>query len=65
VSKKADRGAHGQGKGTPEFWVAAVKPGRIMFEIGRRCERWQREALRLAAAKLSDQDARRRAHTEV
>ena len=40
------------GKGTPELWVARVKPGRIMFEIDGVTEAVARESLRLAAAKL-------------
>ena len=42
----------GSGKGNPEFWVAVVKPGRIMFEIGGVTEEIAREAFRLADAKL-------------
>jgi large subunit ribosomal protein L16 len=42
----------GSGKGSPEFWVAVVKPGRIMFEIGGVSEEIAREAMRLAAYKL-------------
>ncbi|MBR8838478.1 MAG: 50S ribosomal protein L16 [Stigonema ocellatum SAG 48.90 = DSM 106950] len=42
----------GSGKGSPEFWVAVVKPGRIMFEIGGVTEAIAREAMRLAASKL-------------
>jgi len=42
----------GSGKGNPEFWVAVVKPGRIMFEIAGIPEATAREAMRLAAAKL-------------
>ncbi|MEP0869075.1 50S ribosomal protein L16 [Trichocoleus desertorum AS-A10] len=42
----------GSGKGNPEFWVAVVKPGRIMFEIGGVTEETAREAMRLAAFKL-------------
>ncbi|MGL5196624.1 MAG: 50S ribosomal protein L16 [Chroococcales cyanobacterium] len=42
----------GSGKGTPEFWVAVVKPGRIMFEIGGVPEATAREAMRLADYKL-------------
>src|ERR1700693_497867 len=58
VSKKPTEVRMGKGKGTPEFWVARVKPGRIMFEIDgvgesvRVGEPVAREALRLAAAKL-------------
>ena len=42
----------GSGKGSPEFWVAVVKPGRIMFEIAGVSEEVAREALRLASHKL-------------
>ena len=42
----------GKGKGAPEYWVAVVKPGRIMFEIAGVSEDIAREALRLAAHKL-------------
>jgi large subunit ribosomal protein L16 len=42
----------GSGKGNPEFWVAVVKPGRIMFEIDGVAEEIAREAMRLADAKL-------------
>jgi large subunit ribosomal protein L16 len=42
----------GSGKGNPEFWVARVKPGRIMFEIDGVPDAIAREALRLGAAKL-------------
>ncbi|HCM23561.1 MAG TPA: 50S ribosomal protein L16 [Ruminococcaceae bacterium] len=42
----------GKGKGAPEYWVAVVKPGRVMFEIGGVPEATAREALRLAASKL-------------
>ena len=42
----------GSGKGNPEFWVAVVKPGRIMFEISGVPESTAREAMRLAAFKL-------------
>ena len=42
----------GSGKGSPEYWVAVVKPGRVMFEIGGIDEEQAREALRLAANKL-------------
>ena len=43
----------GKGKGNVEFWVAPVKPGRIMFEMGGVTEEVAREALRLAGNKLS------------
>ncbi len=42
----------GSGKGSPEFWVAVVKPGRVMFEIAGIPEETAREAMRLAAQKL-------------
>ena len=42
----------GSGKGSPEFWVAVVKPGRIMFEMSGVSEAIAREAMRLAAQKL-------------
>lgn len=42
----------GSGKGNPEFWVAVVKPGRILYEIGGVTEEVAREAMRLAANKL-------------
>lgn len=42
----------GSGKGAPEGWVAVVKPGRVMFEVGGVSEEVAREALRLAAHKL-------------
>jgi large subunit ribosomal protein L16 len=42
----------GSGKGSPEFWVAVIKPGRVLFEIGGVTEDIAREAMRLAAYKL-------------
>jgi len=42
----------GSGKGNPEFWVAVIKPGRIMFEIAGIPEETAREAMRLASQKL-------------
>jgi large subunit ribosomal protein L16 len=42
----------GKGKGSPEFWVAVVKPGRVMFELEGVSEQVAKEALRLASAKL-------------
>ena len=42
----------GSGKGSPEYWVAVVKPGRVMFEIAGVSEDVAREALRLASHKL-------------
>ncbi|MEK7801524.1 MAG: 50S ribosomal protein L16 [Pseudomonadota bacterium] len=52
VSKKPLEVRMGSGKGSPEFWVARVKPGRIMFEIEGVPEELAREAFELAAAKL-------------
>ena len=52
VSKKPTEVRMGKGKGSPEFWAAKVKPGRIMFEIDGVDEETAREALRLAAMKL-------------
>ena len=52
VSKKPTEVRMGKGKGSPEFWAARVKPGRIMFEIDGVPEPLAREALTLAAAKL-------------
>ena len=52
VSQKPAEVRQGKGKGTPEYWVAKVKPGRIMFEIDGVSEEIAREALRLGAAKL-------------
>ena len=52
VTKKPAETRMGSGKGAPEYWVAVVKPGRVLFEIGGIEESVAREALRLAAAKL-------------
>jgi large subunit ribosomal protein L16 len=52
VSKKPLEVRMGSGKGTPEFWVARVKPGRILFEVDGVTALVAREALALAAAKL-------------
>lgn len=52
VTKKPAETRMGSGKGSPEYWVAVVKPGRIMFEIAGVAEEVAREALRLAAHKL-------------
>ena len=52
VSKKPTEVRMGKGKGTPEYWAARVKPGRIMFEIDGVDDETAREALSLAAAKL-------------
>ncbi|KPQ11147.1 MAG: 50S ribosomal protein L16 [Salinarimonas sp.] len=52
VSKKPTEVRMGKGKGSPEYWAARVKPGRIMFEIDGVNEEIAREALRLGGAKL-------------
>ena len=52
VTKKPADTRMGSGKGSPEYWVAVVKPGRIMFEIAGVSEEVAREALRLASHKL-------------
>jgi large subunit ribosomal protein L16 len=52
VSTKPAEVRMGSGKGSPEFWVARVQPGRIMFEIDGVAEPLAREALALGAAKL-------------
>ena len=52
VSKKPLEVRMGSGKGSPELWVARVKPGRVMFEIGGVPVQIAKEALSLAAAKL-------------
>ena len=52
VTAKPAETRMGSGKGAPEYWVAVVKPGRVLFEIGGIDEPTEREALRLAAGKL-------------
>ena len=52
VTKKPAETRMGKGKGAPEFWVAVVKPGRILFEIEGVPEDLAREAMRLASHKL-------------
>jgi large subunit ribosomal protein L16 len=52
VSQKPQEVRMGSGKGSPEFWVCRVKPGRIMFEIDGVSNELAREALTLGAAKL-------------
>lgn len=52
ITEKPAETRMGSGKGSPEYWVAVVKPGRVMFEIGGIDEAVAREALRLAANKL-------------
>ena len=56
VTKKPAEVRMGSGKGNPEFWVAVVRPGRILFELSGVETRVAREALRLAAAKAADRD---------
>ena len=52
ITEKPAETRMGSGKGSPEYWVAVVKPGRVMFEIGGVSEEVAREALRLAMHKL-------------
>ena len=52
ITEKPAETRMGSGKGSPEYWVAVVKPGRIMFEIAGVPEESAREAMRLAAMKL-------------
>ena len=52
VTEKPAETRMGSGKGSPEYWVAVVKPGRIMFEMSGVSEENAREAMRLAANKL-------------
>jgi len=52
VTAKPAETRMGSGKGAPEYWVAVVKPGRVMFEIGGVAEELAREAMRLASHKL-------------
>ena len=52
VTEKPAETRMGSGKGSPEYWVAVVKPGRVMFEIGGVSEEDAREAIRLAGHKL-------------
>jgi large subunit ribosomal protein L16 len=52
VTKKPAETRMGSGKGSPESWVAVVKPGRVMFELAGVPEPLAREAIRLAAMKL-------------
>ena len=53
VSKKPLETRMGKGKGNPEFWVAVVKPGRMLYEMEGVSEKVAKEAFRLAANKLS------------
>ena len=52
ITKKPAETRMGKGKGAVEYWVAAIKPGRVMFEIAGVPEETAREALRLASMKL-------------
>ncbi len=52
VTEKPAETRMGSGKGSPEYWVSVVKPGRVMFEIAGVSEEVAREALRLASHKL-------------
>ncbi|MDH5526131.1 MAG: 50S ribosomal protein L16 [Nitrospirota bacterium] len=52
ITKKAQETRMGKGKGSPEYWVAVVRPGRIMFEMGGANEEMTMGALRRAVAKL-------------
>lgn len=52
VSKKPAETRMGKGKGAPEFWVAVIRPGRIMFEVDGVNKQTAEEAMRLAAHKL-------------
>ena len=52
ITKKPAETRMGKGKGSPEYWVAVVKPGRILFEVGGVDEQLAREAMRLAIQKL-------------
>ena len=66
VTKQPAETRMGSGKGSPEYWVAVVKPGRIMFEIAGVSEEVAREALRLASHKLpiKTQIVKREAETQ-
>ena len=67
VTKKPAETRMGKGKGSPELWVAVVKPGRVMFEIEGVDKALAQKALGLAAAKLGIRPkfvAREEAHTE-
>ena len=52
ITEKPAETRMSSGKGSPEYWVAVVKPGRVMFEVGGISEEIAREALRLAMHKL-------------
>ena len=65
ITKKPAETRMGKGKGAPEYWVAVVKPGRVMFEIEGVAEEVAREALRLAAQKLPVQTKFVKRETEI
>jgi large subunit ribosomal protein L16 len=52
ITKKAAETRMGKGKGTPEYWVAVIRPGRVLFEMAGATEELSRGALQRAAAKL-------------
>lgn len=52
ITKKPIETRMGKGKGSPEFWVAVIKPGRMILEIGGVADQTARESLRLAANKI-------------
>ena len=52
ITEKPAETRMGSGKGSPEYWVAVVKPGRVMFEMGGVTEEQAKEAMRLASHKL-------------
>ena len=52
ITEKPAETRMGSGKGSPEYWVAVVKPGRVMFEMDGVAEELAKEAMRLAAMKL-------------
>ena len=53
ITRKPAETRMGKGKGNPEFWVAVVKPGRVMYEVSGISEQLAKEAFTLAAKKLS------------
>ena len=65
VTTKPAETRMGKGKGAPEYWVAVIKPGRVMFEISGVTEDIAKEALRLAAQKLPVQTKFVRREIEV
>jgi large subunit ribosomal protein L16 len=52
ITRKPAETRMGKGKGSPEFWVAVVRPGRVLFELEGVSEKLAREAMRLGASKL-------------